>query len=195
MDRSIRRVDNVRMKADSSIITRRGLKTIGSKGTTTGFSMMMNSYARTLNKIAKYCPKTIKQRLELRGFLFKKKTVYLKNPRLVKIQKACATSTYNLLNFRNTQIFTENPQKISVSSLIFVFHLMDRSIRRVDNVRMKADSSIITRRGLKTIGSKGTTTGFSMMMNSYARTLNEIAKFCPKTKCKLISKANFEVFI
>ena len=73
MDRSIRRVDNVRMKAGSSIITRRGLKTIGSKGTTTSLSMMMNSYARTLNEIAKFCPKTIQQGLELRGFLFQKK--------------------------------------------------------------------------------------------------------------------------
>ena len=116
MDRSIRRVDNVRMKADSSIITRRGLKTIGSKGTTTSLSMMMNSYARTLNEIQIFVQKLYSKALSCKAFCSRKKTVYLKNPILVKLQKAFAKSTYNLLNFYDMRIFTENSQKILVSA-------------------------------------------------------------------------------
>ena len=112
MDRSIRRVDNVRMKADSSIITRRGLKTIGSKGTTTGFSMMMNSYARTLNEIAKFCPKTIQPGHELRGFWFQKKPVHheagknQKNPCKIQVKPT-----------KNRLIFTDILLKVNLQGL------------------------------------------------------------------------------
>ena len=79
-------------------------------------NMMMNSYARTLNEIQIFVQKLYSKALSCKAFCSRKKTVYLKNPILVKLQKAFAKSTYNLLNFYDMRIFDENSQKILVSA-------------------------------------------------------------------------------